>query len=109
MYHDMLKTWLYGERREKHPKLSFKQFSVLCDFASWLDRGARNEIPEKMPKENIDKAIVNGTGNEKGPMEEAQQFEPDDLVKRLERLSKEFDKKIFGPTRMIREGGYLKG
>jgi len=58
--------------------------------------------------EDIDKAIVNGTGNEKGPMEEAQQFESDDLVKRLERLSKEFDKKIFEPTKMIREGRYLK-
>jgi len=58
--------------------------------------------------EDIDKAIVNGTGNEKGPIEEAQQFEPEDLVKRLERLSKEFDKKIFEPTRMIREGRYLK-
>lgn len=59
--------------------------------------------------EDIDKAIVNGTGNEKGPMEESQQFEPDDLVKRLERLSDEFNKKIFEPTRMIREGRYLKG
>jgi len=59
--------------------------------------------------EDIDKAIVNGTGNEKGPMEESQRFEPEDLVKRLERLSDEFNKKIFEPTRMIREGRYLKG
>ena len=58
--------------------------------------------------EDIDKAIVNGTGNEKGPIEEAQHFEPEDLVARLERLSKEFNKKIFEPTRMIREGKYLK-
>lgn len=58
--------------------------------------------------EDIDKAIINGTGNDKGPMEEAQQFEPEDLVSRLERLSKEFSKKIFEPTRIIREGRYLK-
>jgi len=58
--------------------------------------------------EDIDKAIVNGTGNDKGPMEEAQQFEPADLVARLERLSRVFKKKIFEPTRMIREGRYLR-
>jgi enoyl-CoA hydratase/3-hydroxyacyl-CoA dehydrogenase len=58
--------------------------------------------------QDIDKAIVNGTGNTKGPIEEAQQFRPEDLTARLERLSKEFKKKIFEPTRMIREGGYLK-
>ena len=58
--------------------------------------------------EDIDKAIVNGTGNKKGPMEEAQQFEPADLVARLERLSRVFKKKIFEPTRMIREGRYLR-
>jgi enoyl-CoA hydratase/3-hydroxyacyl-CoA dehydrogenase len=59
--------------------------------------------------EDIDKAIVNGTGNKKGPMEEAQQFDPEDLVSRLERLSREFNKKIFEPTGMIREGKYLTG
>jgi enoyl-CoA hydratase/3-hydroxyacyl-CoA dehydrogenase len=58
--------------------------------------------------EDIDKAIVNGTGNTKGPMEEAQQFTPEDLTGRLERLSKEFKKKIFEPTKFIREGRYLK-
>jgi len=57
--------------------------------------------------QDIDKAIVNGTGNKKGPMEEAQQFSPEDLTARLERLSKEFKKKIFEPTRMIREGRYV--
>jgi len=59
--------------------------------------------------EDIDKAIINGTGNKKGPMEDAQQFEPKELVARLELLSKEFRKKIFEPTRMIRKGEYLKG
>lgn len=58
--------------------------------------------------QDIDKAIVNGTGNKKGPIEEAQQFSPEDLTARLERLSKEFKKKIFEPSRMVREGGYLK-
>jgi enoyl-CoA hydratase/3-hydroxyacyl-CoA dehydrogenase len=57
---------------------------------------------------DIDRAIVNGTGNEKGPIEEAQGFDPEDLVARLERLSKQFKKKIFDPTRMIREGKYLR-
>ena len=57
--------------------------------------------------EDIDKAIINGTGNKKGPMEDAQQFEPENLVSRLERLSRGFNKKIFEPTGMIREGKYL--
>jgi enoyl-CoA hydratase/3-hydroxyacyl-CoA dehydrogenase len=56
--------------------------------------------------EDIDKAIVNGTGNKVGPMTIAQGQDPADLAQRLERLADRFKKEIFRPTQTIREGRY---
>jgi enoyl-CoA hydratase/3-hydroxyacyl-CoA dehydrogenase len=56
--------------------------------------------------EDIDKAIVNGTGNAVGPMAVAKGQEPAALSDRLERLATQFKKEIFQPTPMIREGKY---
>lgn len=56
--------------------------------------------------EDIDKAIVNGTGNAIGPMTIAKGQDPEALTQRLERLAQRFNKEIFRPTRMIREGTY---
>jgi enoyl-CoA hydratase/3-hydroxyacyl-CoA dehydrogenase len=56
--------------------------------------------------EDVDTAIVNGTGNAVGPMSVAKGQEPADLTKRLEGLAKKFNKEIFKPTKMIREGRY---
>jgi len=57
--------------------------------------------------EDIDKAIVNGTGNETGPMTIAKGLDTEDLIRRLEGLAKRFDKEIFKPTKMIKEGGKI--
>ncbi|MBW1781518.1 MAG: 3-hydroxyacyl-CoA dehydrogenase family protein [Deltaproteobacteria bacterium] len=57
--------------------------------------------------DEIDKAIVNITKTNEGPMGQAQRFKPAGLAKRLRRLSKEFKKAIFEPTCMICEGKYL--
>ena len=56
--------------------------------------------------EDIDKAMLNGTGAKVGPMTIAKDHEPEELTSRLERLSKTFNKEIFKPTQMIREGTY---
>jgi enoyl-CoA hydratase/3-hydroxyacyl-CoA dehydrogenase len=56
--------------------------------------------------EDIDKAIVNGTGNAIGPMAIGKGQEPADLTQRLERLADRFNKEIFRPTQMVRTGGY---
>jgi len=56
--------------------------------------------------EDIDRAIVNGTGNAIGPMTVAKSQDPKALAERLERLAERFNKEIFRPTRMIREGTY---
>lgn len=56
--------------------------------------------------EDIDKAMVNGTGNVVGPMAVAKSQEPQALAARLERLAERFQKEIFKPTRTIREGAY---
>ncbi len=56
--------------------------------------------------EDIDRAIVNGTGNAIGPVTIAKGQDPADLTKRLKRLAERFNKEIFKPTRMIREGNY---
>lgn len=56
--------------------------------------------------EDVDTAIVNGTGNTVGPMTMAKGMDPADLTKRLEGLAKKFNKEIFKPTKMIQEGKY---
>lgn len=56
--------------------------------------------------EDVDKAIVNGTGNAIGPMAVARSQEPKSLTQRLESLAERFQKEIFRPTRTIREGLY---
>jgi len=56
--------------------------------------------------EDVDTAIVNGTGNAVGPMSMAKGMDPADLTKRLEGLAKKFNKEIFKPTTMIKEGKY---
>ena len=56
--------------------------------------------------EDVDTAIINGTGNAMGPMSIAKGQDPADLTKRLEGLAKKFNKEIFKPTKMIREGKY---
>jgi enoyl-CoA hydratase/3-hydroxyacyl-CoA dehydrogenase len=56
--------------------------------------------------EDVDKAIVNGTGAIMGPMAMARGMEPADLVKRLDVLADKYGKEIFKPARMIKEGAY---
>jgi len=56
--------------------------------------------------EDVDTAMVNGTGNAIGPMSIAKGQDPAELTKRLEGLAKRFNKEIFKPTKMIREGRY---
>ena len=56
--------------------------------------------------EDVDTAIVNGTGNAVGPMSMAKGMDPADLTKRLEGLAKKFNKEIFKPTNMVKEGKY---
>jgi enoyl-CoA hydratase/3-hydroxyacyl-CoA dehydrogenase len=56
--------------------------------------------------EDVDLALTNSGGNPVGPMSIAKAVEPEDLVKRLERLAEKYNKEIFKPTKMIREGAY---
>ncbi len=56
--------------------------------------------------EDVDLALVNSGGNPVGPMSVAKDMEPADLAKRLEGLAEKYNKEIFKPTKMIREGGY---
>lgn len=58
--------------------------------------------------EDVDKAITNATGNPMGLMAVAKMIPAADLTRRLENLSEKFHKEIFKPSRLIREGAYLK-
>jgi hypothetical protein len=58
--------------------------------------------------EDVDMAIINGTGVKTGPMTIGKTQKPAELAGRLERLAKRFKKEIFMPTDMIRDGAYLK-
>jgi enoyl-CoA hydratase/3-hydroxyacyl-CoA dehydrogenase len=56
--------------------------------------------------EDVDTAIVNGTGNAVGPMTMAKSQEPADLTTRLEKLAARFNKEIFKPVDYIKSGAY---
>ncbi|GMW02259.1 MAG: hypothetical protein AMXMBFR84_33950 [Candidatus Hydrogenedentota bacterium] len=56
--------------------------------------------------EDVDLAIVNGSGNTVGPMTLIRSIEPEELCNRLNGLSDRYGKEIFRPARLIREGGY---
>ena len=56
--------------------------------------------------EDVDTAIINATGSPFGPMALIKGMEPADLTKRLEGLAERFDKEIFRPTQMIKDGNY---
>ncbi len=56
--------------------------------------------------EDVDTAIMNATGSPFGPMALIKGMEPADLAKRLEGLAEKFDKEIFRPTQMIKDGSY---
>jgi len=56
--------------------------------------------------EDVDTAIINATGSPFGPMALIKGMEPADLTQRLEGLAEKFDKEIFKPTQMIKDGAY---
>jgi len=57
--------------------------------------------------QDIDTAITSGTGSAKGPMAMARSMDPEELSGRLDRMADLFNKEIFRPTDMIRNGTYL--
>jgi enoyl-CoA hydratase / 3-hydroxyacyl-CoA dehydrogenase len=56
--------------------------------------------------EDVDKAITNGTGAIMGPMMMVKGQKPEDLAARLDKLAEKYDKEIFRPTQMIKDGEY---
>ncbi len=56
--------------------------------------------------EDVDLAIIYGTGNPGGLIKMIKGIAPEALTKRLEGLAEKFNKEIFKPTQMIKEGGY---
>jgi enoyl-CoA hydratase/3-hydroxyacyl-CoA dehydrogenase len=56
--------------------------------------------------EDVDTAIINATGNPMGLIALIKGIEPDELAGRLEGLADRFNKEIFKPTQMIKDGMY---
>ena len=56
--------------------------------------------------EDVDLALINSSGNPMGPMSVAKNIEPADLIKKLEGLAEKFNKEIFKPAKLVREGAY---
>jgi enoyl-CoA hydratase/3-hydroxyacyl-CoA dehydrogenase len=56
--------------------------------------------------EDVDTAIIHGTGNPMGLIGMIRGIEPADLAARLNGLAERYGKEIFRPTRMIQEGAY---
>jgi len=55
---------------------------------------------------DVDTAIVHGTGNPAGLISLIKDIDPIDLTQRLEGLAKRFNKEVFKPSDMIKNGGY---
>jgi len=56
--------------------------------------------------EDADTAVVNASGNVMGYLAMVKDIEPEDLTKRLEGLAEKYNKEIFKPTQMIKDGKY---
>ncbi len=56
--------------------------------------------------EDVDLALTNSSGNPIGPMSVAKHIEPAVLTERLETLAEKYNKEIFQPATMVREGTY---
>ena len=56
--------------------------------------------------EDADTAVVNATGNVVGYIAMVKGIEPQDLAKRLDGLADRYNKEIFRPTEMIKNGDY---
>jgi enoyl-CoA hydratase / 3-hydroxyacyl-CoA dehydrogenase len=56
--------------------------------------------------EDIDLAIINATGNPMGLMAMVKNIEPADLTQRLDKLATRYNKEIFKPSQMIKDGRY---
>ncbi len=56
--------------------------------------------------EDVDTAIINATGNPMGLIALIKGINPADLSERLEKLAAKFNKEIFKPTQMIKDGAY---
>ncbi len=56
--------------------------------------------------EDVDVAILGGTGSKVGPMSVIQSMEKDEIIARLESLRRRYKKEIFAPSELIRSGKY---
>ena len=61
---------------------------------------------EVCSSDDVDTAIVNGTGSATGPMSALRALEPSGVKKRLESLAAQFGKEIFLPSDTIRTGRF---
>lgn len=57
--------------------------------------------------EDVDVAIKNATGNKLGVIAQVKNIPAEELSKKLEELSARFNKEIFKPAKLIREGAYM--
>jgi len=57
--------------------------------------------------EDVDKAIINATGSPVGLFARIKSIPADELSDRLTTLARRYDKEIFKPSRLIKEGAYV--
>ncbi len=97
--------WSYG-RPQIDPARATSQVDPMDLLAVQINEATKLIEMGVCSAEDVDKAMVNGTGNAMGPMTVAKGQEPAALSRRLDSLAERFGKEIFRPSRTIRQGAY---
>lgn len=97
--------WSQG-RPEIDPSKATDQFDPMDLVAVNANEATRIVDMGVCSFEDVDTAIINATGNPMGLIALIKNIEPDELSDRLERLAEKFQKEIFKPTPMIKQGLY---
>lgn len=100
----------YFDWSQGRPKIDFSQANDKFNpiYTVFVQVNEATKIVEQgvCSVNDVDLALINASGNPVGPMSIGRQFSKWDLCTQLEILATKYDKEIFMPTKLMREGGH---
>ena len=95
-----------GGRPQIDPNQISNDLDLVDILAVTVNEGCRLVEMGVCEVQDVDVAVVNGTGNPKGPLAAARDIPPLALGLKLEALAQRFNKEIFMPVELLKQGGY---